>query len=112
MVEIKVRKVGRATVVEVKGRLELGQPEQTFRHTIQKLREAGAARVAVDLSGVDYIDSAGVGALVRIFNSFQQSGGRCRFFAPSKRVLQLLRMVRLDTVLELAEDERSALEAL
>jgi anti-sigma B factor antagonist len=65
--------------------------------------------VAVNLSGITYLDSSGIGALVRSFTTLKLAGGKCTFFAPSKQVLMLLKMVRLDTILDLAEDEAAAL---
>jgi anti-sigma B factor antagonist len=55
------------------------------------------------------MDSSGIGALMRAFTTAKREGGTVRYFGATKRVLQLLKMVRLDTVLELADDEESAL---
>lgn len=110
--EIKVRRVGAATVLDLEGPLLVGEAERTCRDSVREQVDAGARKLAINLSGVPYMDSSGIGALVRIFTAVQQVGGRCRFYGATKKGRQLLKMVRLDTVLELVEDEESALASL
>ncbi len=109
---IGVRKIGPATILDLAGPLKLGEAEQTFRDQVQKVVENGARNVVINLSGVPAMDSSGIGALVRAYSSLKRAGGKCRFFGASKFVLQILKMVRLDAVLELFEDETSALAGL
>ncbi|HVB98156.1 MAG TPA: STAS domain-containing protein [Candidatus Dormibacteraeota bacterium] len=106
---ITVRKAGSITILNLNGALKLGESEQGFRQQVQQLIDDGSKHLAIDLAGVPEMDSSGVGSLVRTFANVKKSGGHCTFFAPTKRVLQLLRMVRLDTVLDIAEDEATAL---
>jgi anti-sigma B factor antagonist len=108
-VNINIRKAGRATILDLSGALKLGDAEEAFRAQIQQLIDAGSPNVAVNLSGVTELDSSGIGALVRSFSTIKRAGGKCTYFAPTKRVLMLLKMVRLDSVLDLAEDEATAL---
>jgi anti-sigma B factor antagonist len=108
-VNIGIRKAGRATILDLNGPLKLGESEETFRNQIQQLLDAGSTQVAVNMSGVTDLDSSGIGALVRSFTMLKRAGGKCTLFAPNKRVLMLLKMVRLDTVLDVAEDEATAL---
>ena len=110
--KITIRKAGPATILDLSGSLKLGEAEQIFRNQIQELLDAGSTHVAVNMSGVTDIDSSGIGALVRAFTIIKRAGGKCTFFAPNKRVVMLLKMVRLDNVLDLAEDEASALTRL
>jgi anti-sigma B factor antagonist len=110
-VEIKLRKVKSVTILDLEGALLVGDPERDLRDRMNEAVGAGARRVAVNLADVPYMDSSGIGALIRISNSVRQAGGRCQFYAATKKVRQLLKMVRLDTVLDLFEDEDSALAA-
>ena len=71
-----------------------------------------ARKLVINLSGVPYMDSSGIGALVSIFNGVHEVGGVCRFYGATRKGRQILKMVRLDTVLELVEDEQSALSSL
>lgn len=106
---IKVRKSGNAAILDLKGPLKMGEAEQSFRDTVEELLESGTRNLAVNLAGVPEMDSSGIGALVRAYSSVKQAGGKCKLFAAPKRVKQTLRMVRLDTILEMVEDEEAAL---
>lgn len=106
---ITVRKAGSITILNLNGALKLGESEQGFRQQVQQQIDDGSKHLAINLAGVPEMDSSGVGSLVRAFTNVKKSGGRCVFFAPTKRVLQLLKMVRLDTVLDIAEDESTVL---
>lgn len=106
---IGIRKAGRATILDLSGPLKLGEAEDAFRSQIQQLADTGATHIAINMSGVTDLDSSGIGALVRSFTLLKRAGGKCTIFAPNKRVLMLLKMVRLDTVLDVAEDEATAL---
>lgn len=106
---IRIRKAGPATILDLEGPLKLGKDEEGFRSQIQQLVDEGSLHVAINLAGVSDLDSSGIGSLVRSFTLMKRAGGKCTYFAASKRVLMLLKMVRLDTVLDLAEDEATAL---
>lgn len=108
-VNIKIRKAGPATILDLEGPLKLGKDEEGFRTQIQQLIDSGSTHVAINLGGVTDLDSSGIGSLVRTFTNLKRAGGKCTYFAASKRVLMLLKMVRLDSVLDLAEDEATAL---
>jgi anti-sigma B factor antagonist len=106
---IRVRTAGPATILDVDGPLKLGPSQEEFRDQVQKLIDAGSMHVAVNLAGVTDLDSSGIGALVRAFTTLKRAGGKCTFFSPNKRVQMLLKMVRLDSVLDLVDDEATAL---
>jgi anti-sigma B factor antagonist len=108
-VNIGVRKAGKATILDLNGALKLGEPEELFRSHIQQQIDAGSTHIAINMAGVTDLDSSGIGALVRAFTLLKRAGGKCTIFAPNKRVLMLLKMVRLDAVLDVAEDEATAL---
>jgi anti-sigma B factor antagonist len=108
-VNIGIRKAGRATILDLNGVLKLGEAEEAFRNQIQQLMDAGSTNIAVNMAGVTDLDSSGIGALVRSFTLLKRAGGKCTLFAANKRVLMLLKMVRLDAVLDIVEDEATAL---
>jgi anti-sigma B factor antagonist len=107
--QINTRKAGAATIIDLVGPLRLGDSEQAFRDQIDQLVASGAQHLAINLAGVSELDSSGIGALVRTFSTLKRSGGKCVFYAPTLRVRMLLKMVRLDGVLEIVEDEAAAL---
>ena len=106
---LNIRKAGKVTILDLEGPLKMGESEQNFRGEMQGLVEAGVTDVAVNLAKVPEMDSSGIGALVRAYTSVKKAGGKCLFYGAAKRVLMILKMVRLDTVLELVEDEATAL---
>ena len=107
--KIQVRTAGSATILDLDGPLKLGPAQEQFRDQVQKLMDAGSTHIAINLAGVTDLDSSGIGAFVRAYTSLTKAGGKCRFFAAPKFVMQTLHMVRLDTVFDIAEDEASAL---
>jgi len=108
-VTINIRTLDQATVLDLEGSLKAGEAEQAFRHSVGELLSAGVTNLAINLTGVPFLDSSGVGSLVHTFLTLKKRGGKFKLFAASKQVAQVLRMVRLDQVLGLADDETAAL---
>ncbi|MDA2913747.1 MAG: STAS domain-containing protein [Candidatus Acidoferrales bacterium] len=107
--KINVRKTPKATILDLQGPLKMGEAVDTFRDQTEELLGAGTKNLAINLAGVPEMDSSGIGILVRVFTTLKQSGGKCKVFGAPKRVMQALKMVRLDTVLDLAANEEAAL---
>jgi len=106
---IKSRKANGADILDVNGPLKLGGPELEFREKIDELLASGSKNLAVNLAEVPFIDSSGVGVLMYAYSTVTRAGGKCKFFALSKQVKQILKLVLLDTVLEIYEDEAGAM---
>ncbi len=106
---IRVRTAGLATILDLDGTLKLGKDEEAFRSQVQQTVDGGCTHLAINLAGVSDIDSSGIGSLVKAFTMLKRGGGKCTFFSPNKRVTMLLKMVRLDNVLDICEDEATAL---
>lgn len=107
--KIRVREIGRIAVLDLEGSLRHGNSQDAFREQTQRLIDAGTVQVAINLARVTDLDSAGIGLFVRTLSQFKQCGGNCVFFAATERVRSVLKMVRLDRILDLVEDEASAL---
>jgi anti-sigma B factor antagonist len=108
-VEINVRQAGEITIMDIKGALVLGDPADEVRSQAQQLLQSGQKNIAVNLGEVTQMDSSGLGVLLRAHNAFKQAGGKIKVYAVPKRVMQLFKMVRMDTVFDISEDEASAL---
>jgi anti-anti-sigma factor len=106
---VKARKAGNTDVVDLQGPLTIGERVEEFKVQLKELLDAGARNLAVNLAEVTRLDSSGIGAVIWAHTTLIKAGGKCRFFAAPTLVMQVLHMVRLDTVLDLAEDEASAL---
>jgi anti-sigma B factor antagonist len=107
--KIKVREIGQIALLDLEGSLRLGASEEVFREQIQRLMNGGTVQVAINLSRVTDIDSSGIGLFVRTLFDFKQAGGACVFYSAMERVRSVFKMVRLEKILELAEDEAAAL---
>jgi anti-sigma B factor antagonist len=107
--EIKVRRAGNGAIIDLDGALKMGAPERDLRDHVNEVLESGAKNLGINLAGVTEMDSSGIGALVRIYTSVTRGGGKCKFFSAPKRIQQTLKMVRLDSVLDMVEDEAAAL---
>jgi anti-anti-sigma factor len=110
-VNISVRKIGNVSIVDLQGPLRIGEGEQKFREQVKDLMASGEKNLAVNLAAVPMLDSTGIGALVRTHKLLKEAGGIFTLFAPTRMVRQTLKMVRLDRVLGLYDDEASALAA-
>lgn len=96
-----------ATVLRATGRLNFPDVER-LRQQFASLVETGAARMAVDLSGVEAIDSAGVGVLISGLKAARNAGGDLRLVAPSPVVVNVLEMMNLDRLLTMHDSAEDA----
>ena len=108
---VATRQVDGAVVVDVVGRIALGEGTASLRDTIRELTEKGSGLILLNLSGVDFIDSAGLGELVRTHASIQHHDGQLKLVSPSRTVYDLLRVTKLDRVFDIEKDEAAALKS-
>ncbi len=109
--EIHEREREGVVILDIKGRLTVGQGATVLRDTINELLSAGKNRVIGNLAGVDYIDSTGLGTLVICFPSLQTAGGGLKLVNLNRRNLELLLLTKLSTVFELFNDEQDAINS-
>jgi anti-sigma B factor antagonist len=96
-------------VVQINGRIELGEGSAAVRDVVRDLLGKGRKKILLNLADVDYIDSAGLGALVSSFTSVRNDGGELKLVHLTKKVQDLLQMTRLYTVFDIYDDEEAAL---
>lgn len=107
--EIQKRKKGDVVILDLVGDLTLGEPEQAFRDSIADLVTRKQIRLIVNLESVDFMDSSGVGAMVKSYTTLTRLGGRMKLLKPGKMIRQTLKITGLLGVLEISEDELEAL---
>jgi anti-sigma B factor antagonist len=95
----------------VVGKIALGEGSGQLRETIRELMDKGKKHIVLNLAGVDFIDSSGLGELVRTHASVRSHGGQLKLANPSKHVHDLLKMTKIDRVLDIEQDEASALNS-
>lgn len=104
-VKLNTRQVGDVSVVDVEGRITLGEGSSALRDTIRQLLSQGQKKILLNLGEVSYIDSSGIGELVSGFTSVTNAGGQLKLLSLTKRVKDLLQITKLYTVFDVAEDE-------
>jgi anti-sigma B factor antagonist len=98
-------------ILHANGRLIVGQPVSYLRDTISSLSTEGNNNVVLDLKGVDYIDSTGLGGLVICFTTLQKAGGALKLVNLNRRNIELLVLTKLSTVFETFENEQDAVNS-
>lgn len=107
--ETKTRTVEpEVTVLEISGRLSLGNSLQSIETSIQRLIAEGVRKLVVDLSGLNYIDSSGIGLLVSCSGDMEQSGGQMRIAGAHGTVARALDVAHVDRITPLDLDVESA----
>ena len=89
----------------------IGDAESTFKKTVTRLLEEGHTRLLVDLSGVGFLDSSGLGALVRALTQSQKEGGQTKLLRAGPQIRKLLQMTKLDSVFEIHDDMEAAVSS-
>src|SRR5579862_3424867 len=105
------RQIGNVFILDVSGRITLGEGNVMLREIVRDLADKGANKIVMNLGEVVYVDSSGVGELVKAFTTIRTKGGRLKFANLNQRVLDLLHMTRLSNVLDIEKDEASALKS-
>lgn len=110
-IQVATRQVGDVTVIDVAGRITLGEGASSLRETIRGLVTQGQKKILLNLGEVSYIDSSGIGELVSAFTTVTNQGGKLKLLGLTKRVKDLLQITKLYTVFEVFDDEAEAVRS-
>jgi anti-sigma B factor antagonist len=102
------REVGAITLIDLSGRIALGEGSALLRKTIRDLLESGHNRILLNLGDVTYIDSSGIGELVSGFTAVRSREGELKLLNLTKKVHDLLQITKLFTVFDVYTDESTA----
>lgn len=105
------RQVNGITVVDLSGRITLGEGSVVLRDTVRDLIGKGEKRILLNLGDVTYIDSSGIGELVSAFTTVRNQGGELKLLNLTKKVHDLLQITKLYTVFDVKDDELTAIRA-
>ena len=108
---ISTREVSHVTIVDINGRITLGDETGQLRDTVRQLIAEGKKKIVLNLEHVDYIDSSGVGELVSSFTTVRNSGGELKLLSLSKKVHDILQVTKLYTVFDIKDDEFTAVKS-
>src|SRR5215217_4147833 len=109
--EIVERTVTDITVLDLKGKMTLGEGDELLKDKINSLLSQGRKRLVLNLEGVPYIDSAGLGEIVRTFTTVSRQGGSLKLLNLTKRIEDLLSITKLLTVFETFDTEAEAIRS-
>ena len=105
------RQVEGVSVVDMSGRITLGEGSVILRDTIRDLIGKGQKKILLNLGDVTYIDSSGIGELVSAFTAVRREGGELKLLNLTKKVHDLLQITKLYTVFDIKDDEAAAIKA-
>jgi len=111
-VKIEKRQQDNVTVVVIEGVIKLGESAQLFSDYLNGLLEGDTGSVLIDMTGIDYVDSTGLGELVGYLQRFEGQGRRLALLRPQSRILNLLKLTKLDEVFPIFTVEDEAIKAL
>ena len=110
-VKLTTRQVGNVSVVDVEGRITLGEGSSALRETLRDLVAKSQNKILLNLGDVSYIDSSGIGELVSGYTTVSNGGGQLKLLNLNKRVKDLLQITKLYTVFEVFDDEATAIRS-
>ncbi len=108
---ITLRRFDDVVVLDLSGRITIGEGTLMLRDRIQKMLEEGEVKFLLNLSEVDYIDSSGLGELVSSFTTVKSQAGTLTLLSLTRRVRDLMQITKLLTVFDVFDDETEALKS-
>jgi len=105
------RETGTVTIVDLSGRIALGEGSALLRKTVRDLLESGQTRILLNLGDVNYIDSSGIGELVSGFTAVRNRSGELKLLNLTKKVNDILQLTKLFTVFDVYSDEGTAVRS-
>ena len=109
--KINVRTNGDVTVVDLNGKITIGEGDVILRDSLDKILKEDAKKILLNLSRVSYMDSAGIGELVACYKRAREKGGELKLLNPSGKVYDLLQLTKLEEIFETYRDEDEAIRS-
>ena len=110
-VKLTTRQVGDVTVIDVAGRITLGEGSSALREALRDLVGKNQKKILLNLGDVTYIDSSGIGELVSAYTTVRNQGGELKLLNLTKKVHDLLQITKLYTVFDVRDDEAGAIRS-
>jgi anti-sigma B factor antagonist len=109
--QIEERTVGDVVVLDLKGKVTLGEGDELLKDKVNSMVNQGHKKIVLNLAEVPYIDSAGLGEIVRTYTTVSRQGGSLKLLGLTKRITDLLSITKLLTVFETYETESDAVRS-
>jgi anti-sigma B factor antagonist len=109
--QIEERAVGDVVVLDLKGRITLGEGDELLKDKVNSLVNQGRKKIVLNLAAVPYVDSAGLGEIVRTYTTVSRQGGSLKLLNLTKKITDLLSITKLLTVFETFDTESDAVRS-
>jgi anti-sigma B factor antagonist len=109
--KFSTRKSGDVTIIDVEGKILLGEGDIEIKRTVDGLLKQGKNKILLNLAKVPYLDSAGLGEIIRCFTTIRKSGGSFKLLSPNPRIIDLLTITNLLNVFDWFDEESTALRS-
>src|SRR3954469_8907923 len=109
--QIDERTVGDVLILDVKGKVTLGEGDEMLKDKVNSLLNQGLKKIVLNLADVPYVDSAGLGEIVRTYTTVSKQGGTLKLLNLTKRITDLLSITKLLTVFETFDSENEAVRS-
>jgi anti-sigma B factor antagonist len=109
--DVKQRQAGDVTILDMSGEVRIGDSSVSLRDSIRKLADQGKTKVLLNLAGVKYMDSSGVGELIANYTTISRQGGQLKLLNLTDRIQNLLVITKLLTVFDSYDNEAEALKS-
>jgi anti-sigma B factor antagonist len=108
---IRERQAGDVTILDLEGKITIGEGSVSLRSAVRRLIEEGKKKILLNLSGVGYVDSSGIGELVSSYTTINREGGQLKLLKLTQKIKDLLTITKLLTVFDTYDDESEALNS-
>jgi anti-sigma B factor antagonist len=109
--KIVERQVGDVIILDLHGKILIGEGDDALRDAVTKLVDSGKTKLLLNLAEVPYVDSAGLGEIVRCYTTVSKKGGKLKLLNLTKKIQDLLSITKLLTVFETFENESEAVKS-
>lgn len=109
--KLSSRTVGNVVILDIEGKILLGEGDTEIKQAVDELLRRNQKDILLNLEKVPYIDSAGLGEIIRCFTAARRAGGSCKLLAPNQRLIDLLTITKLVNVFDWFGEEAAALES-
>jgi len=105
------RKVDNVSIIDIEGKILLGDGDVEIKQAVDDMLSRGDRNILLNLARVPYIDSAGLGEIIRCFTAIRKNGGSFKLLSPNQRLIDLLAITKLVNVFDWYNDEPSAVKS-
>ena len=109
--KIVERQVGEVVILDLHGKILIGEGDDDLREAVTRLADGGKTRILLNLADVPYVDSAGLGEIVRTYTTVSRKGGKLKLLNLTRKIQDLLSITKLLTVFETYDSESEAVSS-